>query len=58
MPIPAFEVVRLLLPYSLANVKEHAPPLAGASVETGDGVHNTGYVDDKAASGGCCVSSC
>ena len=41
----------------LPNVKEHAPPLAGASVETEDGVHNTGDVDDKAASGGCCVSS-
>ena len=42
----------------LANVKEHAPPLAGAHVETGVGVHDTGDVDDKAASGGCCVSSC
>ena len=52
MPLPAFEVVRLLLPYSLANVKEHAPPSAGASVETGGGVHNTGDVDVKAASGG------
>lgn len=41
-----------------ANVEEHAPPLAGASVETGVGVHITGDVADKAASGGCCVSSC
>lgn len=40
------------------NVQEHAPPLAGASVETGIRVHDTGDVDDKAASGGCCVSSC
>ena len=42
----------------LPNVKEHATPLAGAGVETGLGVHATGDVDDKAASGGCCVSSC
>lgn len=42
----------------LANVKEHAPPLAGAHVETGVEVHTSGDVDDKAASGGCCVSSC
>ena len=37
----------------LHNVKEHATPLAGASVETGDEVHVTGDVADKAASGGC-----
>ena len=43
---------------SLANVKEHAPPLAGASVETGVEVHVTGDVADKAASGGCSVSTC
>ena len=43
---------------SLENVKEHAPPLAGASVETGNGVHNTGDVADRAASGGCCGSPC
>ena len=42
----------------LANVKEHAPPLAGAHVETGGRVHITGDVVDRAASGGCCVSSC
>jgi len=44
--------------FSLANVKEHAPPLAGAHVETGEKVHITGDVADRAASGGCCVSSC
>jgi len=42
----------------LPNVKEHAPPLAGAHVETGEKVHITGDIDDRAASGGCCVSSC
>jgi hypothetical protein len=42
----------------LENVKEHAPPLAGASVETGVDVHTTGDVADRVASGGCCVSSC
>lgn len=40
-----------------ANVKEHAPPLAGAHVVTGVEVHDTGDVDDKAASSGCCGSS-
>jgi hypothetical protein len=40
------------------NVKEHAPPLAGASVETGVWVHVTGEVADNAARGGCCVSTC
>ena len=40
------------------NVKEHAPPLAGAHFETRVGVHNTGDVADKAASGGCCGSPC
>ena len=44
--------------FFLPNVKEHAPPLAGASDETGVEVHVTGDVDDRAASGGCCVSSC
>ena len=43
---------------SSENVKEHAPPLARAHVETGVEVHNTGDVDDRAASGGCGVSSC
>lgn len=42
----------------LQNVKEHAPPLAGASVETGVGVHNTGDLADKTASSGCCGSTC
>ena len=42
----------------LANVKEHATPLAGAGVETGLEVHTTGDVAGSAASGGCCVSSC
>ena len=40
------------------NVKEHATPLAGASVETGVDVHVAGDVADSAASGGCCVSTC
>ena len=40
------------------NVKEHAPPLAGAHAETGVEVHITGGYADRAASGGCCVSSC
>lgn len=40
------------------NVKEHAPPLARASVETGVEVHTTGDVSDRAAGGGCCASSC
>ena len=44
--------------YSLANVKEHATPLAGAGVETVVEVHATGDVADSAASGGCCVSTC
>jgi hypothetical protein len=38
---------------SLHNVQEHAPPLAGAHVETGIEVHDTGDVADSAASGGC-----
>ncbi len=42
----------------LSNIKEHAPPLAGAGVETGMEVHTTGGAVDKAASGGCCASSC
>ena len=40
------------------DVKEHATPLAGACVETGVEVHNTGDVADSAASGGCSVSTC
>jgi len=43
---------------SLPNVKEHAPPIAGAHVETGEKVHITGDVADRAASGGCCGSPC
>lgn len=35
------------------NVKEHATPLAGASIETGLEVHVTSDVADRAASGGC-----
>jgi hypothetical protein len=42
----------------LQNVQELATPLAGASVETGVGVHDTGDVADKAASGGCPASPC
>ena len=38
---------------SAHNVKEHAPSLAGAHVETGKRVHITGDVADRAASGGC-----
>ena len=37
----------------MANVKEHATPLAGAGVETGVKVHVTRDVADSAASGGC-----
>ena len=37
----------------LHNVKEHATPLAGASVERGVEVDVTGDVDNRAASGGC-----
>ena len=42
----------------LANVKEHAPPLAGASV--GRGVRVVAAVDhvNRGARGGCRVSSC
>lgn len=47
-----------MLSFFLANVKEHATPLAGASVETGVKVHTKGDVADRAASGGCCVSTC
>jgi len=43
---------------SQTNVQEHATPLAGADVETGEKVHVTGDVADRAASGGCCVSTC
>jgi len=46
------------LEISSTNVKEHAPPLARAHVETGEKVHITGDVFDRAASGGCCGSSC
>ena len=42
----------------LENVKEHAPPLAGVGVETGVKVHVTRDVANRAASGGCCVSTC
>ena len=50
---PAFRKSVWEFCHFLENVKEHAPPLAGASVETGMEVHVTGDVDDKAASGGC-----
>jgi len=43
---------------SLSNVKEHAPPLAGASVRRGVRVVVTEDHVNRAASGGCCVSSC
>ena len=49
-------VVRVFI--FLANVKEHATPLAGAAVERGVEVHVSGDVDNRAASGGCCVSTC
>lgn len=42
----------------MPNVQELATPLAGASVETGVGVHVAGDVADKAASGGCPASPC
>jgi len=32
--------------------------LAGANIDRGVGVRVTADVEDKAASGGCCVSSC
>jgi hypothetical protein len=38
-------------PLMRAERQEHAPPLAGAHVVTGFEVHDTGDVDDKAASG-------
>ncbi len=41
-----------------ANVKEHAPQLAGSGVETGVEVHITCDVVDTAASGGCRGSTC
>jgi hypothetical protein len=42
----------------MANVQEHATPLAGAGIERGVEVHITGDVDNRAASGGCCASPC
>jgi len=42
----------------LGNVNEHEPPLTGASVETGVKVHIAVDVADKAAGGGCLVSTC
>lgn len=42
----------------LQNVKEHATPLAGAGVERGAEVHVSVDADNRAASGGCCVSAC
>ena len=46
------------LGFILPNVKEHATPPAGASVETQSRVHATGDSADKAAGGGRCDSSC
>ena len=43
---------------SSTNVKEHAPPLARASVGRGVRVEVTQEHVNRAASGGCCVSSC
>jgi len=42
----------------LPNVKEHAPPPAGAHSETGVEVQTTLDSADKAAGGGCRVSPC
>lgn len=42
----------------LQNVREHAPLSAGASVERGVEVENTGEHENRAADRGCCVSSC
>jgi hypothetical protein len=42
----------------LANVKEHAPLSAGASVDHGVGVETTGEHENRAADRGCCVSTC
>ena len=43
---------------SLANVKEHAPLSAGASVDHGVEVQATEDHINRAADRGCCVSSC
>ena len=40
------------------NVKEHAPPPAGAHSETGVEVQTKQDSADKAAGGGCCASPC
>lgn len=42
----------------MPNVKEHAPLSAGAGVDHEVGVETTGEYVNKAADGGCCVSSC
>jgi len=41
-----------------ANVKEHATLSAGASVDYGVEVQNTGEHVNREADRGCCVSSC
>ena len=43
---------------SLANVKEHAPLSAGASVDHGVEVETTGEHENRAADRSCCVSTC
>ncbi len=53
-----FAPVNNLFPQNFVQRQEHAPPLATAHVETGKKFHITGDVTDRAASGGCCVSSC
>ena len=40
-----------MLFHSGANVKEHAPPLAGGSVETGVEVHDTDTLDEYSSGG-------
>ncbi len=41
--------IRLHGEVATTHVKEHAPPLAGAHVETGVEVHTTGDVEDRTA---------
>ena len=42
----------------MPDVKEHAPPLAGTSVETGVKVHDTGDVDDRRPVAGAVALRC
>jgi hypothetical protein len=44
--------------YFLQNVKEHAPSPAGASVDSSGMPEPSPMPENRAAGGGCCVSSC